>query len=427
MKSIVAAIAMVVGLLGSAASAAPVTTELGYSGYLQTASGQAVTSPTALVLKLYDQEAATNPLWSETVVVTPGPDGYFSTPVGAGTTPLSPAWMLQKLWLGIAVQSETEMTPRVKLQAVPYALTADWDNLTGKPSTFTPAVHTHDWAQVTGTIFAGSGSATTAARSDHAHAGMLTAVSSSAPLSGSGTSGSPITFDGSSYVLKTDLSTAGTFNASSNPVDWTKLKGVPTFAPASGSANYVQLASTAPTTPQVGSFYIDGSARSFTVRADGMITTPLYYGGDATTPLQILGASVSPGVQIGNKVGIAGAPNASYALYVTGNAYTTGTLTQASSRKLKKNIRPLENALDKTLQLRGVSYEYKDQPGETIGVIAEETDEVLPQVVSHNPETHEATGVNYSALVPVLIEAVKEQNKQIEALKAEVEALKRRP
>jgi hypothetical protein len=86
-----------------------------------------------------------------------------------------------------------------------------------------------------------------------------------------------------------------------------------------------------------------------------------------------------------------------------------------SSRRWKTNIHPLTDALGKVEHLRGVSYDLKVSGKHEIGVIAEEVGEVVPEVVSYEPNTKDAKGVDYSRLTALLIEAVKQQQKQIAA------------
>jgi hypothetical protein len=95
-----------------------------------------------------------------------------------------------------------------------------------------------------------------------------------------------------------------------------------------------------------------------------------------------------------------------------GNAIADGWSTY-SSRRWKTNIHPLENALGKVEQLRGVSYDLKDSGKHEIGVIAEEVGQVVPEVVSYEKNGKDARGVDYSKLTALLIEAVKQQQKQI--------------
>ena len=104
-----------------------------------------------------------------------------------------------------------------------------------------------------------------------------------------------------------------------------------------------------------------------------------------------------------------------------------GTLADAwnirSSRRFKTNIQPLIGALEKVERLQGVSYERKADGKHEIGVVAEDVNRVVPEVVSSDPDTHEVQGVDYSRLAALLIEAVKSQQAEIQQLKARIEQL----
>ena len=97
--------------------------------------------------------------------------------------------------------------------------------------------------------------------------------------------------------------------------------------------------------------------------------------------------------------------------------------TTRSSRRFKTNIQPLEGALDKVERLQGVSYERKRDGKHEIGVVAEDVAQVVPEVVSRDPNTNEVQGVDYSRLAALLIEAVKSQQAEIQQLKARIEQL----
>ncbi len=84
-----------------------------------------------------------------------------------------------------------------------------------------------------------------------------------------------------------------------------------------------------------------------------------------------------------------------------------------SSRRWKSNIQTLPDALSKVEQLRGVSYDLKDSGKHEIGVIAEEVGKVVPEVVTYETNGKDAQGVDYSRLTALLIEAVKQQQRQI--------------
>lgn len=95
---------------------------------------------------------------------------------------------------------------------------------------------------------------------------------------------------------------------------------------------------------------------------------------------------------------------------------TDGTV-QTSDLRLKTNVLELENALDKTNQLRGVSYNWNDpKKSQTrqIGLIAQEVEVVYPELVQTLNDGTKA--VNYTQLVAVLIESIKELNNKIESL-----------
>jgi hypothetical protein len=94
-----------------------------------------------------------------------------------------------------------------------------------------------------------------------------------------------------------------------------------------------------------------------------------------------------------------------------------------SSRRWKTNIRTINDALEKVRKLRGVYYDRKATGQHEIGLIAEEVGEVIPEVVDYEANGKDATSVDYARLVAVLIEAVKEQQKEIAALQATVKSL----
>ncbi|SFE77662.1 tail fiber domain-containing protein, partial [Thermoflexibacter ruber] len=102
-----------------------------------------------------------------------------------------------------------------------------------------------------------------------------------------------------------------------------------------------------------------------------------------------------------------------------------GTLINASDARYKKNIKPIENALEKVNQVDGVTYHWKEEFSDNktlqLGVIAQELEKVFPNLVHTNDKGYKS--VNYIGLIPVLLEAIKEQQKQIEALSNKVNTL----
>lgn len=109
--------------------------------------------------------------------------------------------------------------------------------------------------------------------------------------------------------------------------------------------------------------------------------------------------------------------NSSAQMTFNQNATFSGTITENSSVRYKDNIETVKYGLDKVLQMRGVTYNKKDNGVKEIGVIAEEIYEVLPEVVLKNEEG-EIDSVSYGRITAVLIEAIKDLKKEIEELKA---------
>jgi hypothetical protein len=119
-------------------------------------------------------------------------------------------------------------------------------------------------------------------------------------------------------------------------------------------------------------------------------------------------------------VSINSSSQGSYTFNVTGDIYATADVIAFSDARVKEDVRTVENALDKVTKLRGVTYIKKDEENKKrkMGVIAQEVLEVLPEVVHEDNDGY--YGVSYGNIVGVLIEAIKEQQKQIDELKQEL-------
>jgi len=113
-----------------------------------------------------------------------------------------------------------------------------------------------------------------------------------------------------------------------------------------------------------------------------------------------------------------------YTFYVNGTAGGAASWNSLSDRRLKTNIQTVPNALSKVLELRGVTYDWKDgrEKGNRLGFIAQEVAEILPQVVN---TTGEYYTMQYAPLTAVLVEAIQEQQQQIEKQQAVIEQLQK--
>jgi hypothetical protein len=106
-----------------------------------------------------------------------------------------------------------------------------------------------------------------------------------------------------------------------------------------------------------------------------------------------------------------------------GEAISDGWTTY-SSRRWKTNIQTLQGALEKVVQLRGVSYDLQANGKHEMGVIAEEVGAVVPEVVTFEKNGQDAQSVDYGRLTALLIEATKQQQALIQQQQQQLEAQK---
>jgi hypothetical protein len=96
--------------------------------------------------------------------------------------------------------------------------------------------------------------------------------------------------------------------------------------------------------------------------------------------------------------------------------FSATAITETSARELKTNITPMSNSLDKIMALQGVNFDWKDgRGGKQIGLIADDVANVVPEVVQFNETS--PTSLQYSKMVALLIEGMKEQQNEINELK----------
>jgi hypothetical protein len=102
------------------------------------------------------------------------------------------------------------------------------------------------------------------------------------------------------------------------------------------------------------------------------------------------------------------------------NTLTAGTFNSTSDRKLKENVKVVKNASELINKLEGVNFTWIETGEKSVGVIAQQVESYIPELVSENQEVK---SVNYNGLVGILIEAFKEQQRQIEELKEVIQNL----
>lgn len=127
---------------------------------------------------------------------------------------------------------------------------------------------------------------------------------------------------------------------------------------------------------------------------------------------------------IGN-VGIGIAPDPSYKLYVSGKLRTNG-INETSDIRFKENILLINYALDKIMKINGVTYEWRrDEYPEMnfttqrqYGIIAQDLQVVVPELVDTDSSGYKS--IQYTHIIPILIEAIKEMEAQILKDKADI-------
>lgn len=138
--------------------------------------------------------------------------------------------------------------------------------------------------------------------------------------------------------------------------------------------------------------------------------------------LNLIGASGTPTVESPNDLNlVANVVAISSNLTVNNDISVVGIVTATDFNSLsdiskKINILPVDNALKITSELGGVRFNWKESGNPSIGVIAQEVEKVLPELVS----TGEYKTVNYNGIIGVLIEAIKELKSEIEELKKKI-------
>lgn len=113
-------------------------------------------------------------------------------------------------------------------------------------------------------------------------------------------------------------------------------------------------------------------------------------------------------------------------LELNGSAQATGNWYSGSDVRFKKDIAPLQDSLAKILQLQGVSYNLKKdafpklafEATPQVGLIAQDVEKIVPEVVATGDDGYKA--IAYERLIPLLIEAIKEQQAEINDLKAKL-------
>jgi len=114
-------------------------------------------------------------------------------------------------------------------------------------------------------------------------------------------------------------------------------------------------------------------------------------------------------------------PSNAFIVYYDGNATLSGDLTVNSDARLKSNIMSLGSTLAKLMKIDGKSYTMKsNEKVNKIGLLAQEIEEVFPELVKEGEDKDGTLSVNYQGLIPVLINAIKEQQEELMSIRKSI-------
>ena len=117
-------------------------------------------------------------------------------------------------------------------------------------------------------------------------------------------------------------------------------------------------------------------------------------------------------------VGVNVNPSGTYNFQVGGTIYASGDITSGSDSRFKANVSTIQNPLSTITQLRGVTYTNLSTNTQKIGLIAQEVEKVLPEVVTTDQGAEQYKSLAYGNIVAVLVEAVKELSAKVDSLLA---------
>jgi|GEM_PF-2121965 len=483
MKRMWTFLGMVVVFLFGSIAFATVPQLINFQGILKDGSGNPVGDGSySVIFTIYDDPAAGATLWAETTSVSTS-DGLFTVLLGADNPVPDSAFNDSSRYLGIKVGADPEMTPRQKMASVGYSFrTEQWTSaaqnllrMNGNVGigTTIPQVKLH---VDSGDVFIGNiptpalsfpnenlyiGNTIGDPKNSFRIDGWLNDLAIIASSSPGAAAGASISFRTAlAGGLESDrmrISPAGNIGIGTNaPVNKLDVEGGAAIgtsfsgtnsAPANGLLvqGNVGIGTSSPTAQlhvHDASGTINGSRLMLTQTTTG---TTIFDGAAliCTAPNRtylwnyengpsIFGTNNAERLRIDStgRVGIGiSAPAA--LLHVNGTAgNNTGVWSNLSDRRLKKEIEPVSVALESVLQLKGVTFRWKDEGmdkefGRVRGLIAQDVEQVIPEWVKTDPD-------GYKRLEPIgidalLIEAIKEQQKQIEELKKEIRELKNQP
>ena len=452
-------------LVGTVATsrAQPVPQEISYQGTLADAeNGNPVNGPVDLTFRLYDgpgEGAAPLPPgspWENVFTDVSVNSGRFGVLLGSGDRPPLLDVLLSSngpLWLEVTVDpadGPEEALPRTKLTSTAFALRAEQAQQAQRVADGA-AVRSLNGLTNAVTLSGGenisiSQDGNTLTIAAAVPEGGLTAVTSDETLSGAGTDDEPLAL-ADEAVTEGKLAEGAVVRSLTAEDNEGEAIATLTDAASVRAGDRIVLGQ------QTGAITISVSDEVLssvvvdpqTLEGNGTASAPLSLARNAVTSASIAAGEVKSddlgeGSVTENRInnGAVSAPKLSPEEPDEGSGDHVLTYLDATNRmtwerpgilrssiRWKENVRTLEDPLQLVDQLRGVRYDWKENGEADVGVIAEEVAGVLPELVSFD-DKGQAQGVQYSKLVPVLIEAVKEQQQELKAEREKAASLEER-
>jgi hypothetical protein len=431
---------------------ADVPSLINYQGILES-GGVPVTTTVSVVFNLWNNSVGGASFWSETQNVTPDADGLFSVSLGSvASIPDSIFWGTN-VYLGVTVGADPEMTPRQRLVSTGYAFSDAWGRsktARGAEATVgggTDNTASGNYASVGGGIgnTASGLLATVAGGSANSASGAYSfaaGLRAKANHAGTFVWGDQTFSDFTSTATNQFLIRAGNgvginHNSPTHPLD---VNGFTRFRTNSntnllirdqaGQIDNVALDFITETNDAESSARIafDGFSDQATHRAHMRFYTRTT--GDAA-PVERMTITETGLIGMGDvtpeeKLDVVGNVAVAGTICATG-AITANSVACPSDARFKKDIMTLSGALGTIDKMRGVTYRWKSDEyaerefpmGAQVGLIAQEVRDVVPQAVVEQKDGYLA--VDYARLVPLLIEGMKEQQRQIDELRARLD------